>query len=112
MLGSGCTLHNLANICQRKTTDAKTLPFTESNKDLLEKIRLDMMDGPSNVFTHKAVVGKTLIRKSMKRCKSIVAFDASFCILAQSVILCQEDFARVGILIRRSADFYYNRTKP
>ena len=35
----GCTLPNLANFCSHKSTDAELYPFTEEDKDLLEKIR-------------------------------------------------------------------------
>ena len=77
MLKLGCTLPNLANICLHKSTDSKFYPFTESNKDLLEKIREDMVGGPSIVFTRKAVVDETFIRKSSNLCKSIVGIDAS-----------------------------------
>ena len=77
MLKLGCTLPNLANICLHKSTDSKFYPFTESDKDLLEKIREDMVGGPSIVFTRKAVVNETFIRKSSNLCKSIVGIDAS-----------------------------------
>ena len=60
-----------------KSTDSKFYPFTESEKDLLEKIREDMVGGPSIVFTRKAVVNETFIRKSSNLCKSIVGIDAS-----------------------------------
>ena len=76
MLKLGCTLPNLANICLHKSTDSKFYPFTESEKDLLEKLREDMVGGPSIVFTRKAVV-YTFIRKSSNLCKSIVGIDAS-----------------------------------
>ena len=46
MLKLGCTLPNLANICLHKSTDSKSYPFTESDKDLLEKIPEDMVGGP------------------------------------------------------------------
>ena len=36
-----------------------------------------MVGGPSFVFTRKAVVDATLIRKSSNLCKSIVGIDAS-----------------------------------
>ena len=49
MLKLGCTLPNLANICLQKSTDSKIFPFTELDKDLLQKIREDMV-GPSIVF--------------------------------------------------------------
>ena len=62
MLKLGCALPNLAIICLYKSTDSKFYPFTESDKDLLEKIREDMVGGPSTVFTRKAVVDETFIR--------------------------------------------------
>ena len=54
MLKLGCTLPHLANICLHKSTDSKFYPFTESDKDLLEKIREDIVGGPSIVFTRVA----------------------------------------------------------
>ena len=77
MLKLGCTLPNLANICLHKPTDAKFYPFTEGDEDLLEKIREDVVGGPSIVFTRKAVVDETFIRKFTNICKSIVGTDAS-----------------------------------
>ena len=77
LLKLGCTLPNLANICLHNPTDSKFYPFTESDKDLLEKIREDMVGGPSIVFTRKAVVYEIFIRKSSNLCKSIVGIDAS-----------------------------------
>ena len=43
----------------------------------MEKIRQDMVGGPSILFTRKAVVDETFIRKSTNVCKSIVGIDAS-----------------------------------
>ena len=77
MLKHGCRLPNLANTCSHKSTDSKFYPFTESDRDLLEKIREDMVGGPSIVYTHKAVVDQTFIRKSSDLCKSIAGIDAS-----------------------------------
>ena len=77
MLKPACTLPNLANICLHKSTDSKFYPFTESDKNLLEKILEDMVGGPSIVFNRKAVVDETFIRKSSNLCKSIVGIDAS-----------------------------------
>ena len=77
MLNLGRTLPNLAKNCLHKSTDSKIYPFTESDKDLLEKIREDMVGGPSIVFTRKAVVDETFIRKSSNMCKSIVGIDGS-----------------------------------
>ena len=77
MLKLGCTLPNLANICLHKSTDAKFCSFTERDKNLLEKVREKVVVGPSLVFTRKAVVDETFIRKSTNLCKSIVGIDAS-----------------------------------
>ena len=77
MLKLGCTSPNLADICLHKWTDSKFYPFSESDKDLLEKIRGDMFGGPSIVFTGKAAVDETSIRKSSNLCKSTVGNDAS-----------------------------------
>ena len=77
MLKLGCTLPILANICLHKSTDAKFYPFTESDKDLLEKIRKDVVGGPSIVFTRKSVVDHTFIRKSTSICKYFVGIAAS-----------------------------------
>ena len=76
MLKLACTLLNLANICLHKSTNAKFYPFTERDKDLLEKTR-EVVGGPSIVFTSKAVVDKTFIRNSTNICKSIVGIDSS-----------------------------------
>ena len=43
MLKFGCTLLNLANICLHTSTRAEFYPFTETDKDLLQKIREDMV---------------------------------------------------------------------
>ena len=77
MLKLECTIPNSANICFHESTDSKFYPLTESDKDLLEKIREDMVGGPSIVFTRKPVVDETSIRKSSNLCKSIVGIDAS-----------------------------------
>ena len=77
MLKLGCTLQNLANICLHKSTVAKFYPFTEGAKDLSEKNCEDVFGGPSIVFTLKAVVDETFVRKSTNLCKSIVGIDAS-----------------------------------
>ena len=77
MLKLGCTLPNLANNCLHKSTDAIFYPFREADKDLLEKIREDVVGGPSIVFTRKAVVDEIFVQKSTIICKSFVGIDAS-----------------------------------
>ena len=77
MVKLGCTFPKLPIICVHKSTDAKFYPFTEGDKDFLERIREDVGGGPSIIFTRKAVVHGTFIRKSANICKSIVGVDAS-----------------------------------
>ena len=77
MLKLGCALQNLANICLHKSTDAKIYPFTKGDKDLLEKVRQNVVRCSSIVFPCKAVFDETFIRKSANSCKSTVGIDAS-----------------------------------
>ena len=68
MLKLGCRLLNLAIICLHKSTDSKCYTSTGSDKDLFEKIREDMVGGPSIVFTRKAVLDETFILKASNLC--------------------------------------------
>ena len=77
MLKLGCTLPNSTKICLHKSTSVKLYPFTETDKNLLQKIREDMVGGPSIVFTRKTVVDETFTRNSRNVCKSIVGIVAS-----------------------------------
>ena len=77
MLKLGCTLPNLVNICLHKSTSAKLYPFTETDKDLLQKIREEMVGGPSIVLTLKIVVHETFVWNSGNTFKSNVGIDAS-----------------------------------
>ena len=107
MLKLGCTLPNLANICLHSSTNVKFYPFPEGDKDLLEKIREDMVGGPSIVFTRKAVAGQTRIRSSSNTCKLIVGIDASqLCPYA----MCQP--MPTGLYARWEFDADLQRFKP
>ena len=107
VLKLGCTLPNLANICLHKSTSAKFYPFTESDKNLLQKIREDMVGEPSIVFTRKAVVDETFIRNSRNLCKSIVGIDASQLYPSS---MCQP--MPTGLHTRWEYDTESNRFKP
>ena len=76
ILKLGCTLPNLANIYFHNSKK-KNFLFNESDKDLHDKIRKDMTGGPSIVFTRRAIIDQTYIRKSQRICKSTKGFDAS-----------------------------------
>ena len=107
MLKLKCTLPNLANICLPKPTWAKFYPFTETDKDLLQKIREGMVGGPSIVFTRKPVVNETFIRVSGNICKSIVGIDAS---QLYPYSMCQS--MPTGFYTRWDYDAESNRFKP
>ena len=107
MLKLGCTLPNLANVCLHKSTSAKFYPFTETDKDLLQKIREDMVGGPSIVFTRKAVVDEIFFRNSEIICKSIVGIDAS---QLYPYSMCQP--MPTGLYTRWKYDTESNRFKP
>ena len=77
ILKLGCILPNLANICLHKTATSKFYPFTESDKNLLEKICADLVGEPSIVFTRKAVLDMQFFQDSTNLCNSFVEFDAS-----------------------------------
>ena len=77
MLKLGCTQPNLANSCLHKSTSCEFYPFSETDKDLLQKFRKYMIGGPSIVFTPKAPVDEIFIRNSGKIFISIVGIDAS-----------------------------------
>ena len=67
----------MASIRLDRPTDAKVYPFTVGDKDLLQKILEDVAGGPSMVFTRKADVNETFIRKFTNIRKSIVGIDTN-----------------------------------
>ena len=112
MLKLGYTSPNLANICLHKSTDAKFYPFTEGDKDLLEKIREEVVGGPSIIFTRTAVVDETFIRKTTNLCKSIVGIDAS---QLNSYSMCQPmptGLLRIATSFQKRVNSYLDKTRP
>ena len=107
MLKLGCTFPNLANICLHKSTSANFYPFTETDKDLLQKIREDTVGGPRIVFTREAVVDETFIRNSGIICESIVGIDAS---QLYPYFMCQP--MPSGLYTRWEYDTESDRIKP
>ena len=107
MLKLGCTLPKLAKTCLHRSTSAKFYPFTETDKNLLQKNGEDMVGGPSIVFTRKAVVDKTFVRDSGNICKSIVGIDAS---QLYPYTMCQP--MPTGLYTRWEYDTESNRFKP
>ena len=73
----GRTLPNLTSNCLHKYTSAKFYPFTETDKDFLQRVQEIMVAGPSIVLTRKAVVDETFSQNSGNFCQSIVGLDGS-----------------------------------
>ena len=107
MLKLCCTLPNLANICHHNSTNAKFYSFTGNDNDLLEKIRDNMVGGPSIVFTRKTVANETHIWDSANVCKSIVVIGAS---QRYPFSMCQE--VPTGLYTRWDRDPESGRFKP
>ena len=112
MLKLGCTLPNLAKLFLHKSRHTNFYPLTGADKDMLEKKLEDVVAGLSMVFTRKAVVRETSIRKSTNTQKSRVGIDA---IQLYSYSMCQT--VRIGLytqwhLERETGRFYLNRTRP
>ena len=103
----GFTLPNLAYICLHKFTHANFFPFTEGDKDLLQKLREDVVGGPSVVFTPKAIVNETFIRNSTKLWKSIFGTAAS---QLYSYSMCQP--MPTGLYTPRDRDSETSRFTP
>ena len=107
MLKIWCTLPNLANICLHKFTSTKFYPFTETDKDLLQETRKDIVGGASIVFTREAVVDETFILNSKNISKSIVGLDASH---LYPYSMCRP--MPTGLFTRWECDTKSNRFKP
>ena len=112
MLKLGCTLPNLADICLHKSSDAKFYPFTEGDKDLLEKIREDVVGGPSIAFTRIAVVDETFIQKVQTYANLLLGLMPANYIPTRCVNPCLPLFIRVGISIQKRVDSHLNKTRP
>ena len=110
MLKLGCTLPNLAKICSHKSIDSKFCPFTESNKDLLEKIREDMVGGPSIVFTRKAVVDETLYANHQTFANQLLVSMLVSFIPTQCVNQCLLDCIRDGSAILKPRETQLAKT--
>ena len=77
MLKLGCTLPNLAHSFLHKSTNAKFYPFTETDTELLENLRENLVGGLSIVLARKAAVNEIFIRKFSDICISIDGVAAS-----------------------------------
>ena len=97
MLKLGCTLPNLGNPCLHKSTDAKFNPFTELDKDFLEKIR-EVLLVVHLSFLHGKQFLMRLFRKNQQTYANLLLglLLANY-IPTRCVNPCRPVFIRVGI---------------
>ena len=112
MLKLACTLPNLANSCLHKSTDAKIYPITEGDKDLLEKIREDVVSGPS-IFLHaKQLLMKLLFESLQTYANLLLGLTLANYIPTRCVNPCLPVFLRVGIWTQKRVDSHLDKTRP
>ena len=93
MLKLRCTLRNLAEICLYSKSDPIFYPFTETKKDLLEKIGEDTVSRESIVFTRKAVVDELFFYGNQLICANplwvlmLASFIPNTCV-SQCLLVC------------------------
>ena len=107
-----CTLPNLANNCLHKSTDANFYPFTEGDKDVLEKTREDVAGGPSIGFTRKAVVDEAFFEKQQTYANLLLGLTLANHTPTRCVNPCRPIFMRVGIWTQNRVDSYLDKTRP
>ena len=112
MLKLGCTLPISANICLHSPTNAKFYPFTKHDRDLLNKIREDMVGGPSIVFTRKAIAEKpkfVILKISVRLL--LEPMPANY-ILSPCVRKCRLGYTPDGkLMLKRKIDSQTKKTK-
>ena len=109
MLKLGCTVLSLVNSRLHKSSSAKFYPFSETDEDLLQKIREDMVGGPSIVLRLKALVNETFIRNLGNIYKSIVGIDGSQ-LYPVCVSPCQQDDTRDTNMTQNLMDLNLKKT--
>ena len=107
MLTLGCTLPNLAKTCLRLSTTAEFDPFTGSDQELLEKMREDMVGGPSIVLTRITVVDETFNQGSTNWSEAIVGIIDS-----QLRPFCMCQTIPAGLCTRWELDVESGKFKP
>ena len=112
MLKLGCTLPNLANICLHKSTDAKFYPFTEGDKDLLEKIEKMLLVVQLPFLHAKQLLMKLLFKSQQTYANLLLELMPASNIPTGCVNPCPPVFIRVGISIQKWLDSHLDKTRP
>ena len=112
MLKLGCTLPNLANICLHKSTDAKFFPFTEGDKNLLEKIREDVVGGHLSFLHAKQLLIKLLSESLQFYANLLLELMPANFTPTRCANPCPPVFIRVGISIQKPVYSHLDKTGP
>ena len=112
MLKLGCTLPNLANLCLHKSTDAKFYPFTEADKDLLEKFEKMLLVVHLSFLHAKQLLMKLLYESLQTYANLLLGLMPANYTPTQCVNPCPPVFIRVGISIQKPVDSYLDKTRP
>ena len=111
MFKLGWALPNLSNICLHKTTEAKFCSSTSTNKDLLEKIRGDVVVGPSMVFTLEAVVDEFIFESLQIYANLLWGMMLANYIPFWCVNPCPRIFIRISITIQGYVALHVEKTR-
>ena len=103
MLKLGCFVPNLANICLHKSTDANFYPFTEADKELLQKFEMWLVVYQS--LSHAKQLLMKLLFENLETYANIMfgLMSANY-IPTQCVNPCLPVFMRVGISIQKQVN--------
>ena len=112
MLKLGCILPNLANICLHKSTDAKLYPFTEGDKDLVEKFKKMLLVVHLSFLHAKQLLMKLLFENLQTYANLLSGLMPANYIPIRCVNPRLPVFIRVGISIQKRVDLYLDKTRP
>ena len=112
VLKLGCALPNLAKICVHKPTETKLYPFTEADKDLLDKIWENLVFGPSTVSTRKAFVDEFFFDNLQTYANQMWGLMLANYMSIQCVSFWPLAFIRSGIWHQRKVESHLDETTP
>ena len=112
MLELGCTLPNLPNICLHKSTDAKFSPFTERDKDLLEKLEKMLLVVHLSFLHAKQLLMKLLFESLQTSANPLLRLMSANYIPTPCANPCLRVFIHAGISIQKRVDSHLDKTRP
>ena len=112
MFKLGCILPNLANICLHKSTHAKFYPFTEGDKDVLEKFRETLLVVHLSFLHAKQLLMKLLFESLQTYANLLLGLTPANSIPTRCVNPCLPVFIRSGIWIQKREDSHLDETRP